>query len=231
MWHPLTITWNLTVSKPVSAAVAIFLKSKVGVRSTPSLSVRSWSFLPVWQHSGECRGSRAIHKKIKEKGKATSEMKENQKEIKRKLRRLQRQQANYERETLYKEIMEAEKEDQKLFYKLVNKQRKTPQQSTNAIITEGIELTTQDEILGGWKLHFQKLATPNNENLSTDTKLEEQTTSLYNKYAETSMNQLYRYRTKRWKAPLTNWKRTKHQMPTESQQNTYNWHKKPSFHY
>ena len=102
-------------------------------------------------------------------------MKENQKEIKRKLRRLQRQQAHYERETLYKEIMEAEKEDQQLFYKLVNKQRKTPQQSTNAIITEGIERTTPDEILGGWKLHFQKLATPNNENLSTDTKLEEQT--------------------------------------------------------
>ena len=112
--------------------------------------------------------SRAIHKEIKEKGYANREVKEKQNEAKRKLRWLQRQQAHYERATLYKEIVETEKEDQQLFYKLVNKQRKTPQQTTNAIIMEGIELTTQGEILSGWKLHFQKLATPNNENFSTD---------------------------------------------------------------
>ena len=58
--------------------------------------------------------------KIKEKGYANRELKEKQKETKRKLRRLQRQQANYDPETLYKEITEAEKEDQQLFYKFVN---------------------------------------------------------------------------------------------------------------
>ena len=71
--------------------------------------------------------------------------------------------------------MDAEKEDQRLFYKIVNKQRKTPQQATNALVMEGFELTTPDEILGGWKLHFQKLATPDNNITSLDSNLKEQT--------------------------------------------------------
>ena len=95
-----------------------------------------------------------------------------QQEAKMKLGRLQR--AHSDRDTLYKEIMNAEKEEQQLFYKLVNKQRKTKQHTTSTIIIEGSELATNEEILGGLKLHFQKQATPDDQNTNTDTDFEEQ---------------------------------------------------------
>ena len=62
------------------------------------------------------------------------------KEAKRRLRRLQKQQTCIDRETLHKEIMSAEEDDQQLFYKLVNKQLKHHQQATNSIIAEEKEL-------------------------------------------------------------------------------------------
>ena len=113
--------------------------------------------------------SKSIHKKIKESGTNNIELLQEQKKAKRRLRQLQRQQAYTEREALYREIMTAEKEDQQLFYKLVNKQRKYQQQATNTIILEGIEMNTHEEILQGWKVHFQKLATPeDNSNTERD---------------------------------------------------------------
>ena len=74
--------------------------------------------------------SKAIHREIKKSGAASKEQAEKQREARRRLRRLQRQQAYIERETLYKERMTSEKEDQQLFYKLINKQRKTSQEGT-----------------------------------------------------------------------------------------------------
>ena len=118
--------------------------------------------------------SRAIHKKIRESSHPSNELKEEQKKAKKRLRKLQRQQAHIDRESLYKEIMAAEKEDQQLFYKLINKQRETPQQSTSSITMEGIELVTQEEIMEGWKIHFQKLATPTDQNSNIDKSFEEQ---------------------------------------------------------
>ena len=73
-----------------------------------------------------------------------------------------------DRETLYKEIMTAKKEDQQLFYKLVNKQRKNHQSATNIIIMEENEYTTPEEILHGWKMHFEKLATPDDNNINVE---------------------------------------------------------------
>ena len=70
--------------------------------------------------------------------------------------------------------MAAEKEDQQLFYKLINKQRETPQQSTSSITMEGIEQATQEEIMEGWKIHFQNLATPTDQNSNIDKSFEEQ---------------------------------------------------------
>ena len=72
---------------------------------------------------------------------------------------VQRQQAYIERETLYKEIMTSEKEDQQLFYKLINKQRKTSQEGTKSLSLEGMEITSDEHIINGWKIHFEKLAT------------------------------------------------------------------------
>ena len=39
---------------------------------------------------------------------------------------------------------------------------------------EGIELITQEEIMEGWKIHFQKLATPTDQNSNIDKSFEEQ---------------------------------------------------------
>ena len=114
------------------------------------------------------RHSKAVHKRMKESNDNSTELRKEQKEAKKTLRRLQRQQAHTEREVLYKEIMEAEKEDQQLFYRLVSKQRKTTQNTTNTIIIEGNELATHEEIIEGWKLHFQKLATPASSDTDVD---------------------------------------------------------------
>ena len=117
----------------------------------------------------ESRHSKNIHKKIEENGSPNIQLLQEQKEAKRRLGRLQRQQACIDMETLYEEIMSAEKDDQQLFYKLVNKQWKHRQQATNIIIAEEKELNTHEEILQGWKVHFQKLATPeDNTNTETD---------------------------------------------------------------
>ena len=112
--------------------------------------------------------SKAIHREIKNSGAASKDQTQRQKDAKRKLRRLQRQEATNERETLYKEIMTAEKEDQQLFYKLINKQRKNDQEATKLIHLEGIELTTNEDIINGWQIHFQKLATPQDTNWDKD---------------------------------------------------------------
>ena len=104
--------------------------------------------------------SKAIHREIKNSRVASKEQVHRQKDAKRKLRRLQRQEATKKRETLYKEIMTAEKEDQKFFYKLINKQRKNNQETAYLIHIEGKDLTTNDDIIDGWQIHFQKLATP-----------------------------------------------------------------------
>ena len=112
--------------------------------------------------------SKAIHREIKKSGAASKEQAQKQKEAKRRLRRLQRQQAYIERETLYKEIMTSEKEDQQLFYKLINKQRKTSQEGTKSLSLEGIELTSDEHIINGWKIHFEKLATPQDTNWDKD---------------------------------------------------------------
>ena len=69
--------------------------------------------------------------------------------------------------------MTAKKEDQQLFYKLVNKQRSVQQHTTNSIIIEGDELATPEEVLEGWKIHFQKLATPQQKDLDIDKDFED----------------------------------------------------------
>jgi hypothetical protein len=62
--------------------------------------------------------------------------------------------------------MESSENDTKTFYKLVNDQRKNPHNETNSRIVNIIEVTTPENILEVWKVHFQNLATSKDGNWS-----------------------------------------------------------------
>ncbi|KAK3089114.1 hypothetical protein FSP39_000940 [Pinctada imbricata] len=80
---------------------------------------------------------------------------------KRALRRLQRQGNASERENLYVEITNAHiSKDQKLFAKLVNKQRNQQTTPTDTIVVNGEERDTLDSIIEGWETYFTELAKP-----------------------------------------------------------------------
>jgi hypothetical protein len=55
--------------------------------------------------------------------------------------------------------MAADDGDQKLFFKLINKQRSTTQQA-GAILRDGKLITDEDDIRGAWKEYFYKLGKP-----------------------------------------------------------------------
>ena len=79
---------------------------------------------------------------------------------KRILRRAQRQAYTAKRDKLAESIMKANTSDNKLFYKLINDQRKAPVTSTKILQMNG--KTAEDEriILDMWQEHFQQLAIP-----------------------------------------------------------------------
>lgn len=81
-------------------------------------------------------------------------------EAKRLLRRLQRQTHIRKSVALQKEIMDASDFDQKLFFRLVNKQRHRNTAYTELLEVDGEQLSTTDDIINGWKVHFERLATP-----------------------------------------------------------------------
>ena len=56
--------------------------------------------------------------------------------------------------------MEANTSDRKLFYSLVNRQRKDGRSSLGRLVVDDVQLTTDEAIREGWALYFQKLATP-----------------------------------------------------------------------
>jgi hypothetical protein len=60
--------------------------------------------------------------------------------------------------------MDADSSNKKLFYKLIQKQRKSNSSSTNELFVDGVLYNTDDTITTGWRSHFEKLATPKSEN-------------------------------------------------------------------
>ncbi|CAC5418298.1 unnamed protein product [Mytilus coruscus] len=88
---------------------------------------------------------------------------------KRILRKAQRQAYASQRESTAGKIMKASNADTKLFYKLINMQRKTP--LTNTKILKLNEKTAEEgpSIMNIWQEHFQQLATPTlEENFDTE---------------------------------------------------------------
>lgn len=57
-------------------------------------------------------------------------------------------------------ILKASGENKKLFFQLINRQRKGKSQTTTELIVNGTPLTSEEDICNGWKTHFSELAKP-----------------------------------------------------------------------
>ena len=64
------------------------------------------------------------------------------------------------RSRIYIDIMSAAQNNTKLFHKLINHQRKTPNTDCHELIENGILHSNLDDVLDLWTKHFTKLATP-----------------------------------------------------------------------
>ena len=90
----------------------------------------------------------------------TGQTAELRKGTRKELRRTRRQEIARQRDEKYEEIMNAQVNDSKLFYKLVNSQRKHGRSRIANIEVDGQACDTTSDILKGWNSHFSKLATP-----------------------------------------------------------------------
>ena len=82
---------------------------------------------------------------------------------KRQLRTIQRQQQASYRTTTYQNIMKADSSNKRLFFSLVNRQRKEGRQAPNQLYVDDRHLTTEEAIREGWAFYFEKLATPTDD--------------------------------------------------------------------
>ncbi|VDI13020.1 Hypothetical predicted protein [Mytilus galloprovincialis] len=89
----------------------------------------------------------------------------NMKNGKRKLRSTQRQLEAVARQQKFENIMTAREGDQKLFFKLVNDQRRTGMEKTTQLkFKNGIYDNPDNSIRKGWAEYFEELATPSSSN-------------------------------------------------------------------
>ena len=119
----------------------------------------------IWNEaiSRACKAAKSSHWMWKLRGKPTDlndPANTLRKVKKRELRRAQRQAEAQARNDLYEEIMMASQFDQRLFYKMVNKQRKTTTSHPPFLLVDGQQLCTDEDITKGWRSHFLELATP-----------------------------------------------------------------------
>ena len=56
--------------------------------------------------------------------------------------------------------MEADSSDKKLFFSLVNRQRKEGRHALSQLYVDDRHLSTEEAIKEGWASYFEKLATP-----------------------------------------------------------------------
>ena len=76
------------------------------------------------------------------------------------LQSIQRQQEAEQRAKLYEDITYANGPDKKTFYKLVNAQRNSNLSNTKEIIVDNVEYLTDENIIQGWSIYFEKLLQP-----------------------------------------------------------------------
>ena len=92
--------------------------------------------------------------------KIASPIHEARKLAKRTLRQSQRQADAEARSRIYIDIMSAAQNNTKLFHKLINHQRKTPNTDCHELIENGILHSNIDDVLDLWTKHFTQLTTP-----------------------------------------------------------------------
>ena len=81
---------------------------------------------------------------------------------KKNLRRAQRQEQAEARHLLYQEIMESESHNQRLFFKLIRKQRSGPQIKLSRLFVNDVHLSSENDIREGWAGYFEELSRPKN---------------------------------------------------------------------
>jgi endonuclease/exonuclease/phosphatase family metal-dependent hydrolase len=109
----------------------------------------------------------AIHQELKEvhrawcvEGKTEGHTLENLKHLKWGLRQCERHSAAARRDGLYRDIESASMGDCRLFYRLVNKQRRTAVGPTTTTLVYKEHTYKDHDILGGWSSYFGDLAKP-----------------------------------------------------------------------
>ena len=75
------------------------------------------------------------------------------------LRKVQRLEAAIQRNDRIEDIMTSDNSS-KTFFRLINRQRKSSNAQLQTLIVDGKACETDDEIRAGWATHFQRLATP-----------------------------------------------------------------------
>ena len=75
------------------------------------------------------------------------------------LRKVQRLEAAIHRNDRVEDIMTSDNSS-KTFFRLINRQRKSSNAQLQTLIVDGKACETDNEILAGWATHFQRLATP-----------------------------------------------------------------------
>ena len=96
--------------------------------------------------------SKRAHFQWKQAGKPAPEhpLSLQRKVLKKQLRTLQRQQQSEYRSSIFNNIMEANTSNRKLFYSLVNRQRKDGRSSLGRLVVDDVQLTTDEAIREGW---------------------------------------------------------------------------------
>ena len=71
-----------------------------------------------------------------------------------------RREAAEKRHHMCTEIMEAEPSNEKLFYKIIRRQREGPRKQLARLYIDGVNLSSPDDIREGWSMYFSKLSIP-----------------------------------------------------------------------
>ena len=141
---------------------------QAGQKSIPSyrkLKKVKTSYKHIWnrQISKASKDSKQCFKIWKDTGKKEGEIKQEMNRRKKRLRQLQRQAAANIRKEENEKLMTAATSDKQTFYKLIKKQRKTKNESTQVLWIDEKEISETSEILQTWENHFQMLSTPKDD--------------------------------------------------------------------
>ena len=141
---------------------------KAGKKSIPSymkLKQSKTKGKGIWNKriSNASKEAKLSFKKWKDSGRKDENLKTQVRQNKKKLRQIQRQSIADIRNKENERLMATSTSDNKTFFNLIRKQRKSQNENTQILWVNEQEITDKEEILDEWKNHFQDLATPKEE--------------------------------------------------------------------